>query len=859
MSTGSSPSISYSRGRVVRDHTPEQRTVGSMLEFARAIWNDRVQADGDDAKGLQYICAPAAIAADDDWHRQGKKVYAIGSPHRCKACSLPRYWLGFDIDGGLTPEAWADLLVWLGNWSCIVWTTASHTPEVPRARIVLELDGPVTRAQGGAASRAFRALVDAHLESLWHAPPKWDPACDRGEQPLFMPPRSTTFKLFTGAKGSVPALLSLDPGGPEEPDEEQRILRDRGNAAVTPGALQHLEALAAHVRKAPPGDRNGVLYRAAADAAKVDELDDDTILETLSAAGLDAGLGADELAKTIWSGIDHGRTQERVRLAAEDFADAPPVEEGPQPGDPYQRPAIKIEVGELPTMMARAERALVLAQRPIYARGTVLTRSTPVGGDSDEQALRIRRPEGALILARVGEIDLAMDLEAAATWWSSAKPGRPPKGDAAKALEASEEKSKPPELHRINAPARLCKALIAGGRKRHLPELQGLAMAPLLRPDGSICSAPGYDKSTGLLMALPAHWPRIPSAPGRAEAEAAARFLEREIIGSFPFVSRADVAVALGAIIAGVLRPAWVTAPMTAYSAPAPGTGKSKLTHIVSIAATGTDARMATWSKNDEENVKMLTGIILAGDPVAVLDNLSLGLSSDLLCKALTEPELQLRILGATGNHVAPCRTLLLATGNNLSIHSDLTRRVLVCSLDAQVERPELRVFKNDAVEVARERRVDIVNAALTIALAHRRAGVAAGPTWSSYPEWCRNVRDPLIWLGYPDPVSVTEQQIEQDTYKQTLAETLGAWHAVIGSIPVTANEVLERCDAFAGESELRDALQSITHGHGMPDAHRLGKWLHKHRDVMSGGYVVREAGKHSRTRRALWAVKTYS
>ena len=45
---------------------------------------------------------------------------------------------------------------------------------------------------------------------------------------------------------------------------------------------------------------------------------------------------------------------------------------------------------------------------------------------------------------------------------------------------------------------------------------------------------------------------------------------------------------------------------------------------------------------------------------------------------------------------------MLFATGNNLTFSGDVIRRTLMCTMDAGVERPELRDFKTDVVEETR-------------------------------------------------------------------------------------------------------------------------------------------------------------
>ena len=64
----------------------------------------------------------------------------------------------------------------------------------------------------------------------------------------------------------------------------------------------------------------------------------------------------------------------------------------------------------------------------------------------------------------------------------------------------------------------------------------------------------------------------------------------------------------------------------------------------------------------------------------------------------------------------------LNCNGNNLQISIDLASRVLRCTIDARVERPGTREFSWDPVEYARDNRVELVAAALTILLAYQNA-----------------------------------------------------------------------------------------------------------------------------------------
>jgi hypothetical protein len=82
----------------------------------------KIDAVGAAAKGKAYICAPCGNAPDDDWHRLDKRAAYIGGPHRCKRCSLPRWWLAFDLDEGLTPDGFVALRALLAS----TWNQLHH-------------------------------------------------------------------------------------------------------------------------------------------------------------------------------------------------------------------------------------------------------------------------------------------------------------------------------------------------------------------------------------------------------------------------------------------------------------------------------------------------------------------------------------------------------------------------------------------------------------------------------------------------------------------------------------------------------------------------------------------------------------
>ena len=93
------------------------------------------------------------------------------------------------------------------------------------------------------------------------------------------------------------------------------------------------------------------------------------------------------------------------------------------------------------------------------------------------------------------------------------------------------------------------------------------------------------------------------------------------------------------------------------------------------------------------------------------------------LCQVLTQRTVRARILGRSEAPELPANVMVTATGNNLALLADMTRRFLLCRLDPQCERPELRQFERDAIAFSTERRPRLVAAALTVLRAYHAAG----------------------------------------------------------------------------------------------------------------------------------------
>lgn len=478
---------------------------------------------------------------------------------------------------------------------------------------------------------------------------------------------------------------------------------------------------------------------------------------------------------------------------------------------PAGRPTIRITAGDLPRVVGEGEMAVIKADLPLYQRGGMVVRpAQSIITVADGHKINVPR------LIQVTRHHIAEAMTIAATW---------------ERFDARAE-----DWVLTDCPLRIADTYLARDGLWRLPVLTGIISAPTLRADGSLLNQPGYDAATGLLYdPQGGFFPAIPAHPDRGLALSALRFL-RGVIETFPFVTGADRAVALSGMLTAAIRRSLPSAPLHGFNAPTAGSGKSLLVDIASMIVSGRPAAVIAQGKTEEEMEKRLGAALIAGDPLISIDNCEIGLGGELLCQVLTQPMLKVRLLGKSLNIEVPSTAAVFATGNNLTMVGDMTRRAIRCTLDAGVERPELREFDRDPVATVAATRGDYVAAALTILRAFHLAGRPQQTTpLGSFTEWSRWVRDGLIWLGEADPCATMEEVRGADPKLEALTTVIEQWHTHLGSRRVSVKEVIDVATDQApglytrGEfinPEFREALLAVAGDGGAISGRRLGKWL---------------------------------
>ena len=169
----------------------------------------------------------------------------------------------------------------------------------------------------------------------------------------------------------------------------------------------------------------------------------------------------------------------------------------------------------------------------------------------------------------------------------------------------------------------------------------------------------------------------------------------------------------------------------------------------------------------------------------------------------------------------------MFATGNNLVIADDLTRRTLRCALDAKCERPELRKFEGSIMETTRANRASLVTAALTVLRAWHVAGEDSNrPPLGSFETWSRRIRDPLIWLGCADPCDSMEQVRDHDPRRAALIAVVTQWRMRLG---VDQQHTVQDVIACAiNAPDFHAALMAVARSRtgSTVSNDRLGRWL---------------------------------
>ena len=416
----------------------------------------------------------------------------------------------------------------------------------------------------------------------------------------------------------------------------------------------------------------------------------------------------------------------------------------------------------------------------------------------------------------------------------------------------------------------------------NLRRLRGVIHSPIIRRDGSVLCAPGYDEATHLLYLpeLGLTVPAVPERPTDLDIAEAVDLLD-EMVGEFDFVSKSDRANYYGLLLTPLLREL-VPSPykLGAIGAPQPGSGKTLLATCMRIVHGG--VFRAEMPSDDAELKKNITTILdVTTAPVIHIDNVSGVLRSSALAGLLTSAIWEDRRLGSNTQITAANDRLWILTGNNLAIGGDLLRRTVLVTIDPGVPDPHLRTkFRLPNLEEwTRANRGRLLAALLTLVRAWIAAGSPGDAAGSDgYAQWITTVDGILTHAGiegrFDDRASARQTIGEDDS---DWREFLEAAHSHFGQRLWTAKELLslvddgryhEPADQFAVAHAAQhpiplDALPAElvekaarTRAPLTTLSKSLGRWLRNRDRRWAGGLTVRSSGRN-REKVTLWQVQT--
>lgn len=491
--------------------------------------------------------------------------------------------------------------------------------------------------------------------------------------------------------------------------------------------------------------------------------------------------------------------------------------------DPQGRELIRVYGGSLAGNTREAVKALAATAPPVcFQRGSMLARVAHLPELTEVQGVTV--PKGTATLVPIEQTDMRLRLAEAAVF------------EKARKGEEGEV-----EWYPTDPPISLAQTVLASaGDWQGIPILLSLAEAPIIRADGSLHDAPGYDPQSRLFYEAQAPALKLSTNPTWEDAGKAARYLLRPF-SEFPFADRLlDESVVLALLLTLAQRPQIGLAPLFGVSATSPGSGKGLLIEVANLIVRGRDAAIMPppgGQNSEEETRKRITALLMQGVSSVLLDNWTTAIGGDSMNTLLTSSSWSDRVLGKSQAITLPARVTWTATGNNLSVRGDMVRRTLLATLDAATERPEQREFavKNLTAKVQQERQ-NLLSALYTVLRAYRQAGEpeANGKLLGRFEEWSRSVAAPIRWLGWPDPTDSQERLRADDPEAQKLNALLLAWFDVFGKrvigvadlIEVATAEFLPQGVTAEARFSLREALEDIAGERGSFNKRALGRYM---------------------------------
>ena len=405
-----------------------------------------------------------------------------------------------------------------------------------------------------------------------------------------------------------------------------------------------------------------------------------------------------------------------------------------------------------------------------------------------------------------------------------------------------------------------------------MPDLTGVCHTPVMRPDGTVLSEPGYDKATGIVY-LPINgftMPPVPEHPTQEQARAALTWL-RSVFSDFVWTTPGSEAAYLGGLLSPVILPMVSSpGPLMITTASMPGTGKTLLGQVM-MNVHGGVTRGGFPAQDEEVRKTVFTILRTTTAPVVVFDNFpnERTLRSEALSTVITSPSISDRILGVSDQETLSTMRQYVLNGNNVQVGGDWERRCIWVSIDAEDDKPWLRTgfAIPNLAKWSKEHRGEVIAALITIVRAWVAAGkpVVTDDRGDSMSEWFTVVNGALAYAGLEARITnasprgnVGEEDDELGGLLQAILDVYGPKQFLTRDIAYASVDV--KADGYSAigmalPGELHDKLgeskwQPVT------IVKSLGKYLSRNEGRWANGLMLERIGEDSVRNVVIWRIK---
>lgn len=394
--------------------------------------------------------------------------------------------------------------------------------------------------------------------------------------------------------------------------------------------------------------------------------------------------------------------------------------------------------------------------------------------------------------------------------------------------------------------------------------LERITHVPFVRPDGTVCTRPGYDEPTKTLFAPPDDLGliEVPEHPSTEQVRAARDLILFDWLVDMPFPDDASRANALALVLTPFIRGLVYLAPLAVVDGLQMGVGKNLFADCVALLLTGRPADPKLLNNEDDENRKMILSVFRAGQELFVFDEAHT-LQGNALAKAVTAVTYSDRVLGVSTMAEFPNRVTWMSLGNQVQIRGDMARRVYRIALAPTCPNPQDRdndsFVHPDLREWTSENRPELIKACLTLIRAWFAEGCPKARSeigFGSFEGWQRMVGGILQVAGVDGFLAnLSQWRSESDSISQWWAAHMAWLYEQFGDLEFTCSEVRLKAMTNLTDYEAPLNLDDVT---DKGYAKKLGEAYSRVVQRGFDGFWIEKAGNGGHRHVTKWRVRRF-